>query len=69
MMPLHLAAGKGPREIVELLIAGGADVNARDDIRVNPLYGASEGGYNYIVELLLAKGADVNAKDKRSVTL
>ena len=29
--PLHRAAGEGHRRIVGLLLAGGADVNARDD--------------------------------------
>jgi cytohesin len=37
MTPLHAAAGKGLKEIVELLIAEGADVNAKDDKGRTPL--------------------------------
>ncbi len=35
--PLHFAAGNGHKEIAELLIAKGADVNAKDDIDYTPL--------------------------------
>jgi ankyrin repeat protein len=67
--PLHLAAtfrtpsiGNQRKEIVELLIAAGADVNAKDEGGQTPLHKAASGGHKEIVELLIAKGADVNAK-------
>ena len=60
--PLHKAAYEGYREIVELLIAKGADVNAKTKYGTTPLHTASDSGYKEIAELLIAKGADVNAQ-------
>ena len=55
------AAFWGHKEIVELLIAKGADVNAmRFD--GTPLHLAI--GHKEIIEILIAKGADVNSKSK-----
>jgi ankyrin repeat protein len=57
--PLPFAAGNGHKEIVELLIAEGADVNVKDNNGWTPLHTATK----EIAELLIAKGVDVNAKD------
>ena len=62
LTPLHYAAGWGHKEIVELLIAEGADVNAMNGAGQTPLHFAAQEGQKEIVELLIAKGADVNAK-------
>ena len=59
--PLHIAATK---EVVELLIAKGADVNAKDKYDMTPLHPAAGRGHKEVVELLIAKGADVNARDE-----
>jgi cytohesin len=59
--PLHYAAQLGHKEIVELLIANDADVNAKNKYGETPLLSAATKG---IAELLIAKGADVNAKDE-----
>ena len=59
---LHYAAAVGSIEIVEALLAAGADVAARDGNRVTPLHAAA--GFNAnpaVVEALLAAGADVGA--------
>jgi len=61
---LHEAARWGHKEIAELLIAKGADVNAKTKYGTTPLHTASDSGYKEIAELLIAKGADVNAKDE-----
>ena len=57
--PLQLAANGGHKEIAELLIAEGADVNTKTD---KPLHMAALWGEKEIVELLIAAGADVNAQ-------
>jgi ankyrin repeat protein len=62
---LFNAVNKGNIEAVELLIAKGVDVDAKDDrfIGQTPLHRAAWKSYKEIVELLIAAGADVNAKD------
>ena len=57
--PLHSAATK---EIAELLIAKGADVNAKDKIGGTSLHLAAHSGQKEIVELLIANGANINVK-------
>ena len=60
---MHEAANTGNKEIVELLIAKGADVNVmRFD--GTPLHLAAVIGHKEIIEILIAKGADVNSKSK-----
>jgi hypothetical protein len=60
---LPAASEGGNKEIVELLLAKGADVNIKQNNGFTALIAASGKGHKEIVELLLAKGADVNAKD------
>nr|WP_246168641.1 ankyrin repeat domain-containing protein [Wolbachia endosymbiont of Ctenocephalides felis wCfeT] len=43
--PLHFAAEKGNKEIVELLIKAGADVSAKDYLGTTPLLSAIENGH------------------------
>ena len=56
------AAINGHKELAELLIAKGADVNTKNKDSTTPLHQASLGGRKEVVELLIANGADVNAK-------
>ena len=63
LTPLHYANTK---EIAELLIAKGANVNAKDKTGSPPLHRAVRKGQEDIVELLIAAGADVSVKWKRS---
>ncbi len=62
--PLHKAAGNARREVVELLLANGADVNAKDGSGKTPLHEAAACRYGTrgLIEALIAGGADVNAK-------
>ena len=66
--PLHRAARHGYKESVELLIADGAEVNAKNKWGFTPLHRAARYGHKELVELLIANGADVNAKDKWGYT-
>jgi DUF1680 family protein/ankyrin repeat protein len=59
---LHYAAERGNTGMAELLIASGADVNAKDQYGDTPLHLAVKAGHRNIIEMLIAKGADVNAK-------
>lgn len=60
---LHEAASRGDTEIARALLAGGADVNARDIDGATPLIAAVEKGQRDVVRLLLASKTDVNAKN------
>lgn len=62
--PLHSAAQLGRTEIVKLLIAKGADVDATNRWGQTPLHYASLFYHKEIVEKLLEEGADVNAEDE-----
>ena len=57
--PLHDAASNGYKEIAELLIANGGDVNAELANGLTPLDNAAQYGHKKIVELLIANGANV----------
>lgn len=58
--PLHIAAMQGKKEIAELIIKKGADVNIKDKNGITPLMYASVPGNNQdIVDLLLSNGAEI----------
>ena len=65
---LHEAAEFGYRELVEMLIARGADVNARDVEGRTPLHVATSRGFWDVMEVLLTAGADVDAQDREGRT-
>ena len=67
--PLHYAAEGGYNEIVELLIAAGADVHAKgDEAGETPLHNAAYEGHKEIAELLIAAGANVSAISDGGIT-
>ncbi len=70
---LHVASGWGRIDIAKLLLAKGADVNARtvsqwSDSGSTPLHWAARRGRCDIAGLLLAQRANVNAKDSEGRT-
>ena len=67
--PLLWAARFGQSQVAELLIAEGADVNAKNVVGQTPLHWAAMAGHKEIIELLIAAGADVNAKDAGTTPL
>ncbi len=56
--PLHLAVDANHAEVVELLLARGA--NTKDGVS-SPLHIAAEKGYRQIAQMLIKSGANVNA--------
>lgn len=61
--PLMIATCRKYRRIAEILIANGADVNARDSSGWTALMYASRDGNIEIINLLVENGADTNIKD------
>src|SRR5688572_24254357 len=62
MTPLHRSALRGDAEMVESLLAAGADPNARNDAGATPLHYGT--GNERIVAALLAHGAAPDAVSK-----
>jgi ankyrin repeat protein len=61
--PLHAAAYEGHKDVAELLLAKGADVNAKNIIGQTPLDLAAGNDHKDIMDLLMAHKADVNIHD------
>ena len=62
--PLHWAARNGRAAAVDALIAGGADVNAKDKDDDTPLHFAARNGRAAIVSLLIQATASLNVKNE-----
>ncbi len=65
---LMLAAARGYKDVVELLVASGAKVNINNNINRTALMQASSKGHIDIVRLLIAAGADINISDIMGAT-
>jgi ankyrin repeat protein len=62
--PLHLAIIAYHTQIINVLIACGADVCARDRNMWTPLHIAVYNGHTELVSMLVEKGCDVSARDE-----
>jgi len=68
VMPLHSAAAGGHTKIVRLLLASGADPNARQQGDFTPLHAAAQNGDLEMMHLLLVDGADAEARTTEGKT-
>jgi ankyrin repeat protein len=66
--PLYVAALRRQTEMVALLLANKADVDAKNKDEETPLHAAAGMRAKEVVALLLANKADVNAKDNDGKT-
>ncbi len=66
--PLHIAVRYGHKEVAELLLNKGANVNAVERRKWTPLHTAVKSGKVQVAELLLDRGANVNAVDNLDMT-
>lgn len=62
--PLHLAVQSGNKDVIEFLLAQGAEIDAKDNKENTPLHNALALRRAGIARFLLSKGADVKIKDK-----
>lgn len=61
-LPLQKAADKGSLEIVQLLVAHGADAKLKNSQGTGPLFNAAASGKIEVVKFLAEKGADAKAE-------
>jgi len=60
---LHYAAREGRKEAVQVLVARGANVNARNKDLRTPLHWAAANGTASVIRILAEAGADCNARN------
>jgi ankyrin repeat protein len=63
VLPIHSAVAGGHDDVVAVLIAAGADLNARQSGGYAPLHGAAQNGAIATIDRLLAAGADRGARN------
>jgi hypothetical protein len=68
LRPLHLAAYRGHRGIVAMLVSAGADVDGRDRLGRTPLHHAAVAGHESVVVYLLLHNADPEARCEKGLS-
>lgn len=66
--PLHVAATRGDRNAVRLLLEAGADPNAAGERGCTPLHLALEGQHVQVVRMLVAAGGQLDTRNHDGVT-
>jgi Ankyrin repeats (3 copies) len=66
--PLLMAAGYGNKELVEFLLAHGANVNTKDRSGDTALHVGVRYNRTDVIEVLIGAGADINAKNNKDET-
>ena len=66
--PLHLASVWGDLSAIEILLAAGADPNARGDLECSPLYNAITFGHVRTAKRLLLAGASPDDRNELEAT-
>ena len=62
---LHLACAAGAKNVIELLVLRGADLNAQDGNERTPLHNLVMNKFDSIAMYLVSKGANMHIKDRR----
>src|SRR6476619_6212735 len=65
---LHIALELNDKELVELLVKGGIDINAQNKFKGPALHIATTQENRDLVEFLISNGADVNIEDEYGTT-
>ena len=65
---LHLAVQTGSKEVSQVLIQYGADVNCQNKTLQTPIYLAAVGGHQEVLKMLILQGGNVNAIDSLQKT-
>lgn len=68
MTPLHLAVASGHLEVMELLLASNANVDATDKFGKTPLDDAAFYGRKDVAEMLIRSNANVNTRERDGST-
>jgi hypothetical protein len=62
---LHLACSTGAKQVVELLVTRGADLNVRDAAERTPLHNLVSNRFDVLAMWLVSHGASLYVKDRR----
>ncbi|EGG16843.1 ankyrin repeat-containing protein [Cavenderia fasciculata] len=61
--PLHIAAARGHKQALELLVSRGADVNAQDNRGIAPLHSLVTNRYDVLALWMIRHGANIHLQD------
>ncbi|KAF2181530.1 ankyrin repeat protein, partial [Zopfia rhizophila CBS 207.26] len=66
--PLSMATEKGHREVIQMLLSAGSNINNRDSLGQTPLHIAISVGHLEIAIKLISSRADINSPDQDGMT-